>query len=191
MRRFLHCLSAGALVLSACTATALAQQPTPGRMADLVHDGWYFRGNSPTDSEARIGGPNATALVVDCNGTVPRVIVFLQEAGVPYGITTASQPTGVTFRFTKRSVASIVTSRFDTEQSLQVPGQQISAGLPDRPPISQHVNIDGAAATKVIALMQSMDHVSISAVGLGQPLQFELRGAGPAIDQLTAVCSKP
>lgn len=184
-------LATGTFLLAFRGGTVLAQQPTPGRMEDTLHDGWYFRGNSRADFEARIGGPNETALVVDCNGTAPRVIVFLRESSVPYGTKSAAEATGIAFRFAKRSIASIVTSRFDTRQSLQVTGEQISAGLPDQPPITEHVNIDGTAATKVVALMKSMDRVSISAVGLGQPMEFGLQGAGPAIDQLIAVCSKP
>jgi hypothetical protein len=39
--------------------------------------------------------------------------------------------------------------------------------------------------------MKSIDPVSIGAVGLGQPMEFDLYGARPSIDQPTAVCPKP
>jgi hypothetical protein len=170
-------------------ATALAQQPTSGQMEDVVHDGWYFRGSTAGDAAARVGGPSG-ALVVDCHGTVPRVIVFFRETGLPYGAVTTTRAVQVTFRWSKRSLASAVTSQFDRDQVQLASGQQISSGRAGEPPISEHVNFDGAQAMKIVASLKSMDHVSINATDLGQPLAFELRGAEPVIDQMLTICSK-
>jgi hypothetical protein len=183
-------LVAVTFLISLVGIVALAQQPTPGRMADVIHDGWYFRGNAPADAEARRGGTDGTAVVVDCHNGSPRVMVFWRDASLPSGAVTTTKAIEATFQFTKRSIASALTQHFDTQRQLQAFGEHVTSAPPNAAPISEHINFDGAEAMKVMDLFRSMDHVSVSAYDLGPPVAFDLAGAPAAIDQLLSVCSR-
>jgi hypothetical protein len=176
-------------LISLVGIVAWAQQPSPGRMEDVTHEGWYFRGRTPADAEAREGGTNGTALVVDCHNGTPRVMVFWREASLPSGVATSTSAIEATFQFTKRSLASLLTQRLDTEQQVRASGERVTSAPPNAPPISEHVNVDGAEAMKIVDLFRSMDQVSVSADGLGPPVVFQLAGAPAAVAQLVSVCS--
>jgi hypothetical protein len=179
-------------LLAAGATPTLAQSADPG-IQRLLHDGWYFSGSSRADAEARIAGANGTALVIDCQASTPRVTVFFRENPLPAGSAakeTRTQAVELTFHFRKRSAASSVTSYFDTEQTEEAFGDQISYGWDGAPASSEHVNVVGAEAMKLLALMKTTDQVSAGAAATGQPASFPLSGAAPAIDQVLAICAK-
>jgi hypothetical protein len=179
-------------LLAAGPAPTLAQSGDPG-IQRLLHDGWYFSGSTRADAEARIFGENGTALAVDCQVGTPRVIVFFRENTLPpgnYDKVTRTQPVELTFHFRKRNAASSVTSYFDTEKTEAAFGEQVSYGREGAPASGEHVNIVGAEAMKLLALMKTMDEVSAGAAATGQPVSFRLNGAPPVIDQVLAICAK-
>jgi hypothetical protein len=188
MKRIGHLLLFGLLA----TGPALAQKVNPG-IDRLLHDGWYFTGSTRADAEARIAGENGTALVVDCQASAPRLMVFFRNNPLPPGTqgkVTSTQAIELTFHFHKRSVASSVISYFDTEKTEEAFGEQITYGGEGAPANSEHVNIVGAQAMNVVALMKTMDQVSAGAAATGQPVSFPLNGAAPVIDQVLDICTK-
>jgi hypothetical protein len=173
-------------------APASAQTPAGG-IDGLIHDGWFFRGSTRADAEARMAGPNGTALVVDCQEKAPRVMIFFRNKPLPAGsslnATTTKNSIELTFHFLKRGVASGITSYFDKDNVQAAFGELISSGRAGEPVSSEHVNFVGAQASGLLAQLKSMDSVSAGAQALGQPLTFELKGAAPMIDRVLAICS--
>jgi hypothetical protein len=173
----------------------LAQTTTPARIDDAFHDGWYFRGSTRADAQARIAGHNGTALVVDCKANTPRVTVFFRDVAMPSNALMPSNPqttrnsVKLTFHFLKRSITSWITSYFDKDSVQDVLGEQIASGMPGLPASIEHVNFTGTQASTILTQLKSMDSVSAGAVALGQPVTFDLNGAGPVIDQVLAICS--
>ena len=153
------------------------------------HDGWNFKGSTRADAEARISGINRTALIVNCNGNAPRVIVIFRDAIMPLNAVTTRSPVKVTFDFLKRGVTSWITSYFDKESVQNVIGEQFAYGTRNEPATVEHVNFSGTDASTVLTQLKSMDSVSVGADELGQPASFSLDGAGPMIDRVLAICS--
>src|SRR5713226_3631530 len=163
---------------------ALAQMTLDRRVDDLFHDGWYFRGSTRADAEARISGGNRTALVVDCKGNAPRVMVFFRNDTMPLNAVTTTSSVKLTFHFLKRGVTSWITSYFDKDSVQNVVGEQIASGMPGLPATIEHVNFIGTQASTILTHLKSMDSVSAGADALGQPATFDLNGAGPVIDHV-------
>jgi hypothetical protein len=188
MKRIKGVVLCGFLFLG--VAPTLAQ--TLGRRVDdLFHDGWYFTGSTRADAEARISGENRTALVVDCKGNAPRVMVFFRDAMMPLSAVTTTSSVKLTFHFLKRGVTSRITSYFDKDSVQNVIGEHIASGSPGVPPTIEHVNFIGTQASIILTQLKSMDSVSAGADALGQPATFDLNGAGPVIDRVLAICSGP
>ena len=174
----------------------LAQTTTPGRIDDAFHDGWYFKGSTRADAQAKIAGANGTALVVDCNGNTPRVKVVFRDVAIPWNASgppkpqTTTNSVRLTFHFLKRSVTtSWITSYFDKDSVQDVQGEQITSGIPGNAATIEFVNFIGTQASTILTQLKSMDRVSAGAVALGQPVTFDLNGAGPVIDRVLAICS--
>jgi hypothetical protein len=168
---------------------ASAQTTLDRRVDELFHEGWYFRGSTRADAEARISGINRTSLVVDCKGSAPRVMVFFRDAMMPLNAVTTTSPVKVTFDFLKRGVTSWITSYFDKESVRRVFGEHIASGTRGMPATVEHVNFIGTDASTILSQLKSMDSVSVDADELGQPVTFDLHGAAPMIDHVLAICS--
>jgi len=183
-------LCIGLVLLGAPCASA---QTLETNMEDRLHDGWYFRGSTRANAEARIGGKNGTALLVDCKDSAPRILVYFRSIisapGASLSETTTKRSIELTFQFQKRTIVSGLTSYFDKESVLAVPAEHISSGKPGEPPGRELVSILGGRVAGVLSQLKSSDSVSVGASSLGQPLNFELKGAAGAIDKALAVCS--
>jgi hypothetical protein len=186
MKRIEGVFLCGFLLLGAMPALA---QTLDRRVDDLFHKGWYFRGSTRADAEARISGENRTSLVVDCKGNAPRVMVFFRDDMMPLKAVTTTSSIKLTFHFLKRGITSPITSYFDTDSVKNVIGEQIASGMAGMPATIEHVNFVGTQASTILAQLKSMDSVSAGADALGQPVTFELNGAGPVIDRVLAICS--
>jgi hypothetical protein len=176
----------GFLLLGATPALA---QTLERRVDDLFHDGWYFKGSTRRDAEARIFGGNGTALVVDCKDSAPRVMVFFRDGAMPWNAVTTRNMVKLTFHFLKRGVTSWITSYFDKDSVQNVVGEQIASGMRGMAATIEHVNFIGPQASTIVSQLKTMDGVSAGADALGQPVTFDLKGAAPAIDHVLAICS--
>jgi hypothetical protein len=190
MKPFEWKLWIGLALLGAPCASA---QTLETKMEDAQHDGWYFRGSTRANAEARIGGKNGTALLVDCKDTAPRVIVYFRSIasapGASLSETITKIPIGVVFQFQKRSFLSGLTSYFDKESVVSVPAEYVSSGRPGEPLTRELVSFLGGHVAGIVRQLKSMDGVSVDAPWLGQSLNFELKGATAAIDKALAVCT--
>jgi hypothetical protein len=183
-------LLGGFFLLAALPASA---QVSGTRIDDMLNKGWYFRGNTRADAEARIAGANGTALFVDCNGSAQRVVIVFRNrpsaAGASLTEPTMKKPIELTFRFIKRSLVSGATSYFDSEDVRHLRGEYISAGRTGEAPIREQVNFDGEPVPGIVGQLKSMDSVSVGASTFGQPMTFDLKGAAAVIDRVLGVCA--